>query len=157
MSSQEFERRVQVLEDIEAIKQLKARYAHLCDVRDGVAHPKEVAQLFTEDAVWEAKGLGRHEGREAIQKFFAGASVFSFMVHHFLQPIIKIDSENHAHGRWDMWLPATTADGRALWVSGVEDDKYEKVNGKWLMSEVKVTIIFQTPYEEGWHRRRFVD
>jgi hypothetical protein len=54
------ERRLQVLEDGEAIRNLKARYAALCDNQydaDGIA------SLFTEDAVWESPALGRFEGR----------------------------------------------------------------------------------------------
>ena len=47
---QQIERRLQVLEDAEAIRNLKARYAALCDNQydaDGIA------SLFTEDAVWD--------------------------------------------------------------------------------------------------------
>jgi uncharacterized protein (TIGR02246 family) len=65
------ERRLQLLENAEAIRNLKARYAALCDNQydaDGIA------SLFTEDAVWESPGLGRFEGREAIRNFFRGAS-----------------------------------------------------------------------------------
>ena len=54
------ERRLQVLEDAEAIRNLKARYAALCDSQydaDGIA------MLFTEDAFCESPGLGRFEGR----------------------------------------------------------------------------------------------
>ena len=54
------ERRLQVLEDAEAIRNLKARYAALCDNQydaDGIAN------LFTKDAVWESPALGRFEGR----------------------------------------------------------------------------------------------
>src|SRR5258708_5826157 len=50
------ERRLQALEDAEAIRNLKARYAALCGKQydaDGIA------MLFTEDAVWENPGLGR--------------------------------------------------------------------------------------------------
>ena len=50
------ERRLQALEDAEAIRNLKARYAALCDNQydaDGIA------SLFTEDAVWESPALGR--------------------------------------------------------------------------------------------------
>ena len=64
------ERRLQVLEDAEAIRNLKARYAALCDSQydaDGIT------MLFTEDALWESPGLGRFEGREAIRNFFRGA------------------------------------------------------------------------------------
>jgi len=58
------ERRLQALEDAEAIRNLKARYAALCDNQydaDGIA------MLFTEDALWESPGLGRFEGREALR------------------------------------------------------------------------------------------
>ena len=47
---EQIERRLQVLEDAEAIRNLKARYAALCDNQydaDGIA------SLCTEDAVWE--------------------------------------------------------------------------------------------------------
>jgi SnoaL-like protein len=78
---EQLERRLQALEDAEAIRNLKARYAALCDQQydaDGIA------ALFTEDAVWDSPGLGRFEGREAISSFFRGASkIFSC---HPLQP-----------------------------------------------------------------------
>ena len=63
------ERRLQALEDAEAIRNLKARYAALCDAQydaDGIA------ALFTEDAQWESPALGKFEGREAIRGFFRG-------------------------------------------------------------------------------------
>src|SRR5260370_34074986 len=76
------ERRLQALEDAEAIRNLKVRYAALCDKQydaDGIA------MLFTEDAVWERPGLGRFEGREAIRGFFRGASgICSFAIHYSL-------------------------------------------------------------------------
>jgi len=59
--------RLQALEDAAAIRNLKARYAALCDAQydaDGIA------LLFTEDALWESPDLGRFEGREAIRGFF---------------------------------------------------------------------------------------
>src|ERR1700738_4553480 len=77
---EQIERRLQVLEDAEAIRNLKARYAALCDNQydaDGIA------SMFTEDAVWESPGLGRFEGREAIRDFSRGASgIFSFAIHY---------------------------------------------------------------------------
>jgi ketosteroid isomerase-like protein len=63
------ERRLQALEDAEAIRNLKSRYAALCDDNydaDGIA------ALFAEDATWESLGLGRFEGRDAIRAFFRG-------------------------------------------------------------------------------------
>jgi ketosteroid isomerase-like protein len=66
---EQIERRLQVLEDAEAIRNLKARYAALCDNQydaDGIA------RLFTDDAVWESPAPGRFEGCDAIRNFFRG-------------------------------------------------------------------------------------
>jgi hypothetical protein len=84
---EQLERRLQALEDAEAIRNLKARYAALCDAQydaDGIA------MLFTEDALWESPGLGRFEGREAIRGFFRGASgIFSFAIRRAaLRPVV---------------------------------------------------------------------
>jgi nucleotidyltransferase/DNA polymerase involved in DNA repair len=60
------ERRLRALEDAEAIRNLKAHYAALCDRQydaDGIA------ALFTEDALWDSPAPGRFEGREAIRAF----------------------------------------------------------------------------------------
>src|SRR5262249_60271154 len=54
----QLEQRVQVLEDVNAIRHLKARYAAYCDDQ---YNPEGLAALFTEDAVWESQGLGRFE------------------------------------------------------------------------------------------------
>ena len=56
---EQIERRLQVLEDAEAIRNLKARYAALCDNQYDA---EGIASLFTEDAVWESPALGRFEG-----------------------------------------------------------------------------------------------
>jgi ketosteroid isomerase-like protein len=91
------ERRLQALEDSEAIRNLKARYAALCDSQydsDGIA------ALFTEDAVWESPALGRFEGRETIRGFFRGASgIFSFAIHYSLNGHIEVEGDA-ARARW---------------------------------------------------------
>ena len=54
------EERIQRLEDIEAIKNLKARYAAVCDDK---YNPEEAIKLFTEDAVWDGgEDFGVHKG-----------------------------------------------------------------------------------------------
>ncbi len=72
MDLAELERRITHIEDIEAIKQLKARYCALCDAgydADGIA------PLFTEDGLWDGgRTFGRREGRAAIHAHFAAAS-----------------------------------------------------------------------------------
>src|SRR5215813_11110473 len=76
------ERRLQALEDAEAIRNLKSRYAALCDDNydaDGIA------ALFAEDATWESPGLGRFEGRRRNSRVLSKCGR-DFLIRHPLQP-----------------------------------------------------------------------
>ena len=63
---EELDTLVKAVEDTNAIRDLKAQYAELCDDN---YNPDGIAALFVEDAVWERGPLGTFEGREAIRKF----------------------------------------------------------------------------------------
>src|SRR5204862_1792614 len=120
------ERRLQALEDAEAIRKLKARYAALCDNQydaDGIA------SLFTEDALWESPTLGRFEGREAIRNFFRGASeIFSFAIHYSLNGHIEVEGDT-ARARWYLFMPCTVAGNRAMWSASSDHETYARVDG----------------------------
>ena len=152
MSLEALERRLQILEDLEAIRQLKARYAEILDRFS----QEKMEMLFTKDAVCDLGARGVFKGREAIREFFRNElpKLQPFSVHYFIQPELKIKGDE-AFGQWYMWLPATDGDGTAVWVAGIEYDKYEKVNSEWLMAELKLHRTFRTPYEEGWHKKKF--
>ena len=153
MSLEELEKRIRVLEDIEAIKQLKSRYSQIVD---GI-FPGEIETLVTEDALFDYGQLGVLKGRKAIADFFNKyPELRPLRVHYFSQPDITIEGDK-ASGRWYMWCPCSSGDGRALWSSGFQDDKYERVNGEWLIAELKLISHFRTTYEEGWHKKRFID
>ena len=66
MDSKDLERRIQLLEDIEAITTLKYQYCHYCDANYDA---DRIAALYTEDAIWEGRDIGKFEGREAIRRF----------------------------------------------------------------------------------------
>ncbi len=53
---EKLESRVRNLEDTEAIRNLKSRYAELCDDN---YNPDGITALFVEDAMWESGPLGR--------------------------------------------------------------------------------------------------
>ena len=147
------ERRLQSLEDAEAIRNLKARYAALCDDNYDA---DRIAGLFAEDAKWDSPGLGRFEGREAIRGFFRSASgIFSFAIHYSLNGQIHVDGDT-ARAQWYLFMPCTVADGnRAMWRAGIDHDRYRRVGDTWLFSEKRSQPLMNVPFEEGWARRRF--
>ncbi len=91
--------RLQVLEDLEAIRKLKARYCQLCDDDH---NPEGLTELFVADGVWEATVSGRYEGAEAIRGFFTGmreSGRIRNSAHHALNPLIEVDGDR-ATGHW---------------------------------------------------------
>ena len=140
--------RIQRLEDIEAIKNLKSRYAGYCD--DDYS-PDDLVTLFTEDAIWDGGQMGRCEGREAIRTFFSAASgAVPFAIHHVTNPLIEVDGDR-ATGRWYLWQPCVFSKGdQALWMAGPYHDRYRRVDGNWLFEEVRVELRMLSPYEAGF-------
>ena len=140
---EQIERRLQGLEDAEAIRNLKARYAALCDNQydaDGIA------SLFTEDAVWESPALGRFEGRDAIRNFFRGASG----IFH-----IEVDGDT-ARARWYLFMPCTVAAGNlAMWRAGIDHETYARVDGIWMFRHKRSEPLMSVPFETGWATARF--
>lgn len=160
------EKRIQALEDLEAIKKLKAKYGQLCDARYDLrtlsmkseeevkSIAREIANLFTDDGVWDGgEKLGIARGREGIYQRFVN-SAFKFAVHYFVMPDITIEG-NKAKAKWYLFQAATIKDDIAVWMSGVEDDEYIKKDNKWLQTYMKISINFLTPYEQGWTKERF--
>jgi len=150
---EQIERRLQVLEDAETIRNLKARYAALCDNQydaDGIA------SLFTEDAVWESPALGRFEGREAIRSFFQGASgIFSFAIHYSLNGHIEVEGDT-ARARWYLFMPCTVAAGnQAVWRAGIDHETYARVDGTWMFRHKRSEPLMSVPFEAGWAKTRF--
>ncbi len=60
----DLEKKIRVLEDIEAIKRLKARYWNSVDTKQW----DDLADCYSEDVVFECPYLGEMEGREFIIK-----------------------------------------------------------------------------------------
>lgn len=150
MDINELAKRVQRLEDIEAIKQLKAEYADACD---DMYNPTRMRDLFTHDAIWdgEAEGFGKHVGLDAVCQFFAGAKdSLLFGVHYFLQPRIKILSDTEAEGVFYLWQTSTMASGKDIFLAGLEFDKYRKENGKWKMSYMRLKLFYAVDIKLGW-------
>lgn len=149
MNIAELARRITVLEDIDAIKKLKARYCAVCDDDH---NPDKITTLFAEDGIWEgADGIGRHQGHAAIRRLFEGfRERISFSQHNVMNPIIEVNGET-AHGSWYFIGPFTFRKGnRAYWLAARYEDDYVKVNGEWKFKHLRAIGRMAAPYEKGW-------
>ena len=152
------EERVQRLEDVEAIKVLKAEYCAYCDDhydRDGIA------SLFVEHGVWDGGFIGRFEGNEAIRDHFVGgSSIMVFAIHHVTNPLITIgeNDPDAANGQWYLWQPCTqtTRSNRALWLAANYKDTYTKTKHGWQFVNMIITPKMFSPYESGWAEVPFI-
>lgn len=155
MTLAELEKRVKLLEDIETIKKLKAKYVQACDDN---YNPEKLARLFTENGVWDGgKVWGVHQGRGEIRKFFSEVSNdIIFAVHYAMTPEIYVDGDK-AHGRWYGLVPATRKGNKAILMSVFYDDEYERVENEWLIRTSRVSVFFLVPYKEGWGKKRIIE
>lgn len=157
--------RIRRLEDIEAIRHLKARYAEYADEKytdDHQRKPQEEldrigrlqAGLFTEDAVWDGgEHFGVCHGRDAIFSFVRKGG-WSFAMHYFLNPRIDIDGDT-AKARWMLWQVCTLTEGDTpCWMSAIEDDEYRRTPEGWQMSRMTFRLKFMTRFDVPWNEVR---
>ena len=146
-------RRLDELESREAITGLMIDYMAATDAETdkGV----KVARLFTEDGEWESVGPHGNpgwaaKGREAlIKKFDRNVERMPFSAHFVTNPSIDVAGDV-ARGRF-MYFQACTYRGKqALWIAGKYDNDFRRVDGRWLISHMRVHNLFTTPFDQGW-------
>lgn len=114
--------RVETLEGESQVRRLMARYMDLCDVPRAATNVRELAELFTVDAVWEGIGtstaqtFGQHRGRDAVAAFVGSylppSEHFALNLHYLTSESIQVDG-SAAAGQWIMQQISTYADQRS--------------------------------------------
>jgi hypothetical protein len=155
------EQRVARLEDVEAIKRLKAKYAEYCDT--GYRADK-VASLFTDDAVWESNAFGTARGRDEIHAFIdqAGREMI-FWAHHSMvcQYVDVAEDGQSAHGKWYLiefaTMPADDGSGgnEAVLITATYEDDLVKKDGEWRFQYVGATFHQVSNWDQAWVKQRF--
>ena len=139
------------LVEIEAIKQLKARYQRAVDMKDW----ELMRSVLAPDArsVY-SDGKYAFEGRDEIVTFLSdprglGNPAIASM-HHAHTPEIEITSETTANGKWyleDFVLTTLASpgapDGTVMHGTGIYIDCYVKIDGEWLIQETGYERIFE--------------
>ena len=137
------------MRDIEAIKQLKARYFRLMDTKQWEAF----ASVFAEDAeidVTDDAGPenGRVRGALSIATYIRSAVGEAFTVHHGHMPEIRITSPKTAEGTWAMFdyveFPSE-GDRRGLQGYGHYIETYTRSDGDWKIQSMKLSRLRVDP------------
>lgn len=138
MNMTELQQRITRLEDIEAIKQLKARYSHICD---DLHNPDTIASVFAEDGIWESEDFGKAVGHQEIRDLFKGfRDMFTFSQHNMMNPVIEVNG-NRATGIWYIMGPWTLKTGnKETWMALRYDDDYVKTSGEWKYQHLRVVL-----------------
>jgi SnoaL-like domain len=139
---------VEHLADIEAIKQLKARYFRLMDAKNWA----ELGDVFTRDAV--AGGGGTEiTSRAAIIEFISTtASDRVRTAHQGFLPEIEIVGPGRARGVWamsDYFEVRGTEPPVGFQGFGHYEDRYAREEGTWRISATRLTRIKVIPLAGG--------
>ena len=141
--------RLQALEDIEAIRKLKARYCAACDDDH---NPVTLATLFAEHATWEASTMGKAEGRAAIAEMLGAVGTSGRIrrsAHNVFNPVIEVDGDR-ASGQWRLIMLYTenAGDGGTRYqrIIGTYDERYVRVDGDWLFESLYCNVEESGPY-----------
>lgn len=143
--------KLQGLEDLEAIKDLKAKYFRFVDEKDW----EGFRSLFTDEARFDF-GDGREvQGADAfvssVRGMVDGRAGQAITVHRGHMPELTIDSPTEAHGLWGLadyleWpSDPKTRERRGMRGYGHEYETYRKVDGKWKIASWRLRYIRMDP------------
>jgi hypothetical protein len=133
MNLEEMEKRIQAIEDMEAIKKLHQKYI---DLMDNLKYP-EVLELFTDDCTLDVRNYGLLKGKEGLTEVYInklGRRTARTEGHIVIQPDITVNG-NTARGTWLVYMLYSKPS--VQWVQGTNETEYVKAGGKWKIKYMK--------------------
>lgn len=131
--------RIGALEDIEAIRQLKARYLRGCDLKQ----PEVVRDtLLPAGAVIAYEGFPPFDNREAFVAVFEamGCQPGVHDLHHATNSEVALTGPDEAAGKWSLNFRSIIMAQRSVIQMGVEyEDRYVRRDGRWWIAETRST------------------
>jgi uncharacterized protein (TIGR02246 family) len=127
------------VEDVEAIKQLKARYFRTMDTKDWAA----MRRLFTDDVVMDTtdSGGGVVTGADTFMTFLEQTLGGAVTVHHGHMPEITLTSSTTAAGVWALHDEIVWPDGTRMRGDGHYHETYELEDGEWRIASSTLTRL----------------
>lgn len=140
MTISELESRLQHLEDIEAIRQLKARYLFCCDRKD----PDGVRECFAPGEVKIDFGrVGVFTHRDQLVDVFTRLGCVEHVIdmHHGVNPQIDLIDDEKARGTWGLhYVMINTRDKQLVELGSYYYDEYIKLDGQWKISATRNVV-----------------
>lgn len=128
--------RIAGLEDLEAIRQLKARYLRGCDLKQ----PEEVRGTLLPDAVIAYEGFPPFDNRDAFVEVFTQMACQPGVhdMHHATNSEITLTGPDSATGKWSLNFRSIIMAQRSVIEMGVEyADSYVRKDGRWWIAETR--------------------
>jgi uncharacterized protein (TIGR02246 family) len=127
------------VDDLEAIKQLKARYCRTMDTKDWAA----MRQVFTDDVTMDTTQSGGNvvTGADAFMEFLVPTIGDVVTVHQCHTPEIDLTSPTEAAGIWAMEDLLRFADGTELHGFGHYTETYRKGDDGWRIASSTLTRL----------------
>jgi len=134
------------MDDVEAIKQLKARYFRTMDTKDWPG----MRAVFTDDVVMDttSSGGGVISGADEFLAFLEPTLRDVVTVHHGHMPEIALTSPTTATGIWSMEDMLRWLDGTEMHGYGHYHETYEKTDGGWRIKTSTLTRL-RVDFEAG--------
>lgn len=143
--------RLQRLEDIEAIRQLKARYLHACDRKDVAT----LRDCFAAGAVSIDYGaIGCFQDRESFVQIFEAMACHSHIIdiHHGHNGQIHWHSSAQASATFDLYFCQINQQTSVMTqLGGYYNDEFRKIDGDWKLvsTQFVVTSTIVNQVEDG--------
>lgn len=124
------------MDDVEAIRQLTAKYNRAFDERDADGW----VALFTEDGLFERSNAGRsYSGREELRELIETFPVRGW--HVTSDFIVSVDGDSAHSSCYLMYLDRDA--GFAVSMFGIYDDRLVRQNGQWLFRSRRLQVDAQ--------------
>lgn len=141
MNGIDWQRRLQVLEDREAIRDLKAAYFAACDAKD----PAAMRACFADGRVAIDYGvIGVFDNADDLVAVFTRLGCHPHMIemHHGVNPRIELIDADRARGRWSLhYQLIDTRERRLTQLGGCYDDEYRRdADGGWKITATRSVI-----------------
>ncbi|MFL9926891.1 nuclear transport factor 2 family protein [Herbaspirillum lusitanum] len=150
--------RLAAVEGDRGVRNVLARYMKLCDQPCCDQAFPQLADLFTEEAVWEGVGaqysqtFGRRSGRAAIAAFLGGylapaSSHFKMNAHFLSSDQVAVDGAR-ARGEWTMLQASTYQDDSCELIAARLNINFMQQDQVWQISHFRTERLFCVPWNQ---------